>query len=259
LAYSLYLTMFDYSLGLEPQFVGLANYIAFSTDPAFWYAANVTFIYSFAGVTIQLIAGLGIALLLSRQMKGASIVKTIIVCPLMMAPVTIGYLWRLLVMPQYGALAYTLDIIGFKDPHLLVPPFVLWVIILAESWQWTPFVALCLLAGILSLPSDMIEAAEVDGVSRAQKLRYIVLPSLRNVITIVFLIRLIDLLKGFDTIYTISTGGPGLATSTISFIAYIMWVFLLKFGNATTYAWLLVIIVNIVVIVFSRVFFGRRS
>lgn len=205
------------------QFIGLENFRELlGSDPKFYAALGRTALFVMLAVPIELVLGLSIAVLLNRQFRGQRLVVTTLILPTMVAPVVVGMMWRLLLMPSFGPVTYWLNQLGFFTAQSIFSgefsAFVALVII--DIWEWTPFVMLILLAGLTALPQDPIEAAHLDGASNWQVFRYIQLPLLRPLIVLAVMFRAIDASKVFDTIYVLTGGGPGSATELISIFAY---------------------------------------
>ena len=223
LLYALYNSLFNYYLPQPDlrRFVGLGNFVEALRDPSFLGSLQRTAILVGGGITLQFFLGLVVALVLSdREVKAQKLLTTLIAIPMMIPDVAIAHMWTLLYRFQ-GVLNYLLGLVS-------VGPF-LWTsgtnsalvsIMLTDTWQWTPFVALVLLAGLASIPQDVHEAAEVDGASWFQHLTRITLPMLKRVIMVILLIRSIDIFKMFGLILVMTQGGPGTATVTGTYYAY---------------------------------------
>ena len=203
------------------EFVGLANFARLLADDKLHNAALNTLVFTVAAVTIELLLGLGFALLVDRHLRRLTLVRTVLLIPMMLPPVAVAITWKLLFQPQFGALNDILGRLGFG-------PF-LWTagidsampsIILVDVWEWTPFVFLMCLAGLSGLPDEPYEAAELDGANAWQKFRDLTLPLLRPVLTITILLRTMDALRLFDQVYILPRGGPAGATETLSYYIY---------------------------------------
>lgn len=223
LLYALYNSLFNYYLPQPDlrRFVGLGNFAEALRDPSFLAALQRTAILVGAGITLQFFLGLVVALVLSdREVKAQKLLTTLIAIPMMIPDVAIAHMWTLLYRVQ-GVLNYLLGGIG-AGPYLWISGTnsALASIMLTDSWQWTPFVALVLLAGLASIPQDVHEAAEVDGASWFQHLTRITLPMLKRVIMVILLIRSMDIFKMFGLILVMTQGGPGTATVTGTFYTY---------------------------------------
>ena len=199
----------------ETEFVGLKNYITLFFDPAFRESLSVTLTFAFAVVTAELAIGVGLALLLDRNIRGMSVLRTLFILPMMIAPVAVGLMWRYMYHPTVGTINKTLKSMGFESVDWLGQHALLSVII-ADIWQWTPFIFILSLAALQSLPRSALEAAKIDGATGWQQIRYIKLPLMMPVLIVTGLLRLIDAFKVLEVILVMTEGGPGLSTEIIA-------------------------------------------
>jgi multiple sugar transport system permease protein len=199
----------------ETEFVGLKNYITLLFDPAFRESLSVTLTFAFAVVTAELAIGVGLALLLDRNIRGMSVLRTLFILPMMIAPVVVGLMWRYMYHPTVGTINKTLKSMGFESVDWLGQHALLSVII-ADIWQWTPFIFILSLAALQSLPRSALEAAKIDGATGWQQIRYIKLPLMMPVLIVTGLLRLIDAFKVLEVILVMTEGGPGLSTEIIA-------------------------------------------
>jgi len=223
LLYALYISFFDYRLGIETTtFIGIKNYLQALTDHRFIVAVKNTAIFVIGAVAIQLCFGLTLALLLSAETRTMRIIRALILLPTALPPLVVALIWKSLLHPDLGVITYYLRAIGLNIGRGLLEEraTALLSIIMIDVWQWTPLVAIILLAGIKSLPQDVFEAGMVDGASWWQLIRYITLPLLRPVIVVATLIRSMDALKIFDSVWAITGGGPGTATTVLNFYIF---------------------------------------
>lgn len=224
LVYSVTLSLHSWRLGTaQPwSFVGIGNFRQiFTIDPYFWTTARVTAIYISVSVVAQLLIGLGVALLLNRQFRGIGLLRTLFLLPTMMTPVVVGVTWRIMYNPDLGFFNQFLRYAGQGMVNWLGDASVaLWAVIAVEVWQWTPFIALIILAGLRSLPMDPFEAALIDGASSWQMFVHIVLPLIRPFVMVAVLVRTMDAFKAYDLVFILTEGGPGLSTEILSFYAY---------------------------------------
>jgi multiple sugar transport system permease protein len=251
--YSLWMSMQQYNLSRPDlaHFVGLRNYAQLLSDDLFWKAVRVTFVFSFSVLALQFFLGFFIANLFDRERKGMNFLRTLFIIPVFASPVALGLTWRYMYQNGYGLINYVLESVGLPRVNWLASPqWALPAVIAVDVWQWTPFVALILLAGMQSISPEITEAAELDGLSRFQYLWRIVLPLLAPIIVVVGLIRMIDALKTFDLIYIITRGGPGTTTYNLPLHAYSMGFASFLMGTSAAVAWVVVIIVNICAVIF---------
>ena len=192
-----------------PEFVGLENYIEGFTNTFFHSAIWVTVVMTVGAVGLSVLLGLLIALLLDRQFFGRGIVRTLLITPFLIMPVVAGLLWKTQMFNSlYGVLNWVITALGFEAIEF-VGRFPTWSIIVVLVWQWTPFMMLIILAGLQSQPTDILEAARVDGATPWKMFRYITLPGLRQYLELGALLGSIYLIQVFDHIDVITGGGPG--------------------------------------------------
>lgn len=209
----------------DPKFVGLENFFTIAGDVECWSSLLRTLILMGISLPLQLIFGTLIAILFtSKYTRGKLPLRILIIIPMMIPSAIIGLNWKM-IFYSYGPINTFLSNLGFDPQPWLSKPFgnpsnVLLCLAVLDMWQWTPFIALALMSGIESVPRDLYEAASLDGASELQVLRRITLPMIKNVFTVVLLLRLVDSLKIFDTVYTLTYGGPGNVTTTYPFYIF---------------------------------------
>src|SRR5712691_4418866 len=237
-----------------PQWVGLKNYVdALTNDPRFWPAMGRSLYLVVLGVLIELALGFGLAVVLNRLGRPRTLVTALLLVPVMIAPVAVAIEGVVIFNNSWGPLNYLLSKIGISGPVWLGDRHVaLNTILLADVWQWTPFVAIILAAGLRTLPEEQYEAAAVDGANRWQLFRTMTLPLLQPLIIITVLIRAMDIFKTFDTIYVMTGGGPGSATETASFYTYLQGLRFFSFGYAAAISYIQLILITIVATVLVR-------
>lgn len=210
--------------GRNGAFVGFDNFRRLMQDDhIFWESFALTFKFVFWAVTIEFVFGLGLALLLFHYIKSHRFILTMLLVPMMLAPIAVGLIWKLLLQGDFGMVTYYARLIGiidFRTAILSDASLVLPAIILIDIWQWTPFVTLVMLAGLLSLPKEPFEAAIMDGAGRFQIFRDVTLPLLRPIIALVVLLRGIDAFKEFDKVFILTGGGPGISTELLSIYTF---------------------------------------
>jgi multiple sugar transport system permease protein len=251
--YSFWMSMQQYNLSRPDlaHFVGMRNYAQLLTDDLFWKATRVTFVFSASVLILQFVIGFFVANLFDREGRGMNVLRTLFIIPVFASPVALGLTWRYMYQPGYGLINHFLESVGLPRINWLASPqWALPAVIAVDVWQWTPFVALILLAGMQSISPEITEAAELDGLSRFQYLWRIVLPLLTPIVVVVGLIRLIDALKTFDMIYVITRGGPGTTTYNLPLHAYSLGFASFLMGPSAATAWIVVLIVNICATIF---------
>jgi multiple sugar transport system permease protein len=202
------------------NFVGFANYRKLmQDDPIFWESFLTTLKFVFAAVSLEFLFGLCLALLLFHLVGGQRFIVTLILMPMMLAPVAIGLMWKLLLNGEFGMLTYYLrqvGLMGAQTAPLSSYDLVLWTMVGIDIWEWTPFVTLVILAGLMSLPKEPFEAAIMDGAKPLRVFWDVTLTLLRPIIALVMLLRGIDAFKEFDKVFILTGGGPGTATELLS-------------------------------------------
>ena len=219
--YAFWLSLLDYKIGRTLSFVGLGNYQALAADEQFWNGLRLTFILYAGALVIQLVLGVALGLLLHRIETLKGLIRTVMVSPFMLPPVVVGMMSIVVLDPGMGVANYLLKSAGLPTSLFLASSdFVIFTVILIDSWQWTPFVALIVLGGLQSLPGRVYEAAAIDGAVGWRRFAYITLPLLGPTILTAAVLRSVDLLRFFDVIYITTQGGPGYASSTLNIYAY---------------------------------------
>ena len=184
-------------------------------DPAFRESLSVTLIFACTVVAAELVLGVGLALLLDRKLRGMSALRTLFILPMMIAPVVVGLMWRYMYHPTVGAFNRAIKSLGFEGVDWLGQHALLSVII-ADIWQWTPFIFILALAALQSLPRSALEAASLDGATAWQQIWHIKLPLMMPVLIVTALLRLIDAFKVLEVILVLTEGGPGLSTEILA-------------------------------------------
>jgi multiple sugar transport system permease protein len=233
-----------------PTWLGLKNYAtALFGDDRFWNALKVTFTIIIGGVGTELLLGIGLALLLNRLKRSRGVLTSLFLIPVMVAPVVSGMMWVMIYDDKFGPLNYIIQTLSFGHFHGAAwighPGLATFSIIVADIWQWTPFIIMIVLAGLQAVPPEMYEAAEVDGAGRWSSLWYITLPMITPVLVIGVLIRFMDSFKLFDLISLITRGGPGISTETISFYTYVRGFQQFSIGYTAAMAFLQLIVITV--------------
>jgi len=227
LVYSFYLSFqnFDLSVGPEHEFVGMKNYTeGIFRDPRFLGSVWNTAVIIAPSLVLELLLGLGIAMLLSRVLHGRPIITALLAIPAMVSPVMAAMAWRMMFGVKYGAINNLGRQLGLLDVYFdwfSSPLISIVAVVLVEVWHNTPFMMLVLLAGLQSIPQEMYEAARVDGANPWQRFWSITLPLLKFTMVVGVMIRLIDLTKLFGLIFVLTYGGPGGSTETVAFTTYL--------------------------------------
>jgi multiple sugar transport system permease protein len=209
---AVYYSLLRFRLNLPAMkgFIWFDNYIGFLSDADFWNTVRVSLTYAALTVGIELVFGLGIALLLQKPSRFNNIVSILLLLPLMTAPALAALMWKLMTNPNFGILSYFVSLLGFHDfKWASDPSTALLTVVLVDIWVYTPFMMILLLAGLRSLPKAPFEAAALDGVPTSFVFFRITLPMLMPYIITATLFRLLDSIQQFDIIYSMTQGGPG--------------------------------------------------
>ncbi|MBY5655491.1 sugar ABC transporter permease [Rhizobium leguminosarum] len=260
--YVVWLTLHNISLmrpGQE-QFIGLDNYVRLLLDPRGLNALWRTVLFTVLATTIELIIGLFIALLLDREFPGKRIARAIMLVPIVMTPIVVGLTWRFMFDPSSGMANYLLSLLHLGPVDWLGNPNVaLFSVMIADIWQWTPFVVLLTMASLEALPGDPQNAARVDGAREWQVLWHITLPALHRALLVVALIRAIDSVKTFDIFYIMTRGGPALSTETLNLYGYISAFTNFDISYALTVAMVLTIFTNVALLLLYNLAFKAQA
>jgi multiple sugar transport system permease protein len=259
LLFSLYLSLTGWAEDqalLGGRFVGLANYDDLLHDPVFLDSITITFAYTAATVAAQLALGLAIALLLNIELPHMRILRTALVVPMMITPIVGALCWKLLLEPSLGLFNYW---IGQKIVWLGEPRTALISVWVVNVWQNTPYVALILLAGLRSLPSEPLEAAAIDGASRWRSFWHIILPLLRPYLLVALLLRVIFEFRAFDNIYALTGGGPANATMVLSMFTYLTSFVRFDFSLGAAASWMMLLMSMLMCLTFIAVIRRREA
>lgn len=221
--YTLFLSFTNWNLtsGAPLSVVGLRSYLRVLKEVRFLDALGRTFLFTGLAVSAEVLLGVVVALVLNRTFLGKGLVKLIMLLPLVATPVAIGIAWNLFFDPTIGLLNWVLRTAGLppggwvSEAGTVIPSLVI-----VDVWQWTPMIALIVLAGLAGLSIEPYESAKVDGASDLQILRHITLPLVMPTVLTAMILRTVDALKTFDIIYAMTGGGPGYASETLNIMAF---------------------------------------
>jgi multiple sugar transport system permease protein len=254
-AFTLYLSAHDWPIVGEPTFVGFGNYLQLAGDTRFLESIWRTFYFTFLAVLLPVVLGVLAAVVFHREFPLRGVLRTLFMMPMMATPVAIALVWNMMFHPQLGVLNYFLSLVGIP-PQLWVfdPGSVIPSLALIEIWQWTPLVMLIVLGGLASLPTEPYESALIDGASEWQMFRHITWPLVLPFVMVAVVIRAIDALKAFDTIFVITQGGPGTASETINIFLYLQAFAFYNIGyaSAVVVVFFVIIIAMTLVLLWSR-------
>lgn len=219
--YSLYMSFFDWNWGLQFSFVGLDNYVELFTSERFQIALWNTFVFTFGAVVVELFLGIGLALVVNRLGRGAAVVRTLLLVPLMVSGIIVALIWKIILDPTIGPINLVLRQLGIPVLGFLGDPGMgMASIVLIDAWWQTAFVFIVFSAGLQAMPREPLEAAEVDGAGVFARLRYVTLPMLKPIILVIILFRTIDAMKVFAIIFGTTGGGPLTTTESVQVLAY---------------------------------------
>jgi multiple sugar transport system permease protein len=219
--FSLYMSLFDWNWGLRFNFVGLENYIDLLTTGRFQTALWNTLVFTAGAVAVELVLGMSLALVVNRLGRGAAVVRTLLLVPLMVSGIIVALIWKIILDPTIGPVNLVLRQLGLPVLGFLGDPAMgMASIILIDTWWQTAFVFIVFSAGLQALPREPLEAAEVDGAGFWARLRYITLPMLKPIILVILLFRIIDCMKVFAIIFGTTGGGPLTTTESVQVLAY---------------------------------------
>lgn len=254
LSMTIYFSFLNYNLlspGME-EFIGFTNYEYFLTDPAFFDALGNTLLLVGGVLIITIVGGVGLGLLLDQPMWGQGIVRILVIAPFFVMPTVSALVWKNMFMnPVNGLFAHAAKFMGL-EPFDFLAHAPLFSIILIVSWQWLPFATLILLTALQSLDKEQLEAAKMDGARKVRRFIYIVVPHLARAITVVILIQTIFLLSVFAEILVTTNGGPGTASTNITYLVYMQSLLQFDVGGGSAGGIVAVILANIVAIFLMR-------
>jgi multiple sugar transport system permease protein len=241
-------------------FAGLDNYAKMGGDPRFWNSLGLTAIYTTSTVVLQVVLGLGLALLVLQIPRGQGLLRVAAILPIVLAPVVVGLFWRTLILaPDVGIVDLVTRALGLGSRNWLGDPQLALVSVIAiHTWQWTPFAFLVLLASLATLPPDIYEAARLDRAGAWQRFCHITLPLLRPAIVVVVILRMMTALSAFAAIFAATGGGPGSATEILNLYAYRTSFSELNLGYGASLAVVLMAITLAISYVMFRLRRGRR-
>ncbi|MEP0233139.1 sugar ABC transporter permease [Roseibium sp.] len=254
LSMTVYFSFLSYNLlmpGME-EFIGFTNYEFFLTDPAFFEALTNTILLVVGVLFITIVGGTALALLLDQPFWGQGIVRILVIAPFFVMPTVSALVWKNMFMnPVNGLFAHMAKGVGL-EPFDFLAHAPLFSIILIVAWQWLPFATLILLTALQSLDQEQLEASKMDGANFGSRFIYIVLPHMSRAITVVVLIQTIFLLSVFAEILVTTNGGPGYASTNITYLVYAQSLLQFDVGGGSAGGIIAVILANIVAIFLMR-------
>src|SRR6266481_6415462 len=257
-AYTIWMSLHEWKVGAPPAFVGLANYIRLPSDARFVESVWHTLVYTALSVALPLILGTLAAVVFHAKFPMRGFLRGLFILPMMATPVAIALVWTMMFHPQLGILNYLLSLVGIPAQlWVFHPATVIPSLVLVETWQWTPLVMLIVLGGLAALPTEPYESALIDGATPWQMFRRITFPLVLPFIMVATIIRTIDAVKAFDTIFVITLGGPGTASETINLYLYTVAFAFYDIGYAS--AMVVVFMVVILALCFLLLYLRQRA
>ncbi len=256
--FTLWMSLFEWKIGSKAAFVGLGNFQVLLGNTRFLESVGHTLVFTALAVAGPLVLGTAAALVFHQKFTGRGFLRGAFILPMMATPVAIALVWTMMFHPQQGVLNYLLSLLRIAPSEWVYSPrLAIACLVMVDIWQWTPLVMLIVLGGLASLPTDPFEAALMEGASRWQTLRHVTLPLLMPFILVAAVVRMIDALKTFDTIYVITQGGPGTASETINIYLYLQAFSFYQVGKAS--AVVVVFFVLVVALSLLLVWLRERS
>jgi multiple sugar transport system permease protein len=256
LIFSLWVDFVNYDFEIPGHaFVGLLNFEQIFEDPIAWSSLYTTAALAAVDVAAEFALGLALALAMVGAFRGRGIAMSILIIPLFISPVIVGQNWALFLQRPFGPADFLLsELLGHPVTisWLTEAPWDYIAIVIADAWQWTPFMFVILLAGLASIPQHVYEAAELDGISRLQTFLLITLPQMAPIIMLALTFRLLDAVKLFDVIFMLTGGGPGSSTYTTSFYLYQIGFQQFHLSEATAGSWLFLLLTSVIIMVMVR-------
>ncbi|MEY4295549.1 MAG: hypothetical protein RLY82_1237 [Pseudomonadota bacterium] len=248
---ALRLGFYDWSMGTPWSSATYQGFDAFTrafTDPAVWRSLYTTLVFAFVCVTAEMVLGIALALALEERtknpLKGMMVFRTLFILPMMIAPIAVGLTWRYLFDAQFGLLNAIVGLFGVEPVGWLASEHLAFTaIIIADIWQWTPFVFIMMIAALANVDSSVMEAAKIDGATWWQSTWLVKLPMIRDVIVITLLMRLIDAFRVLEVIYILTFGGPGDSTEILSLHIYKTAFISQRLGSAAAISVMLLLVV----------------
>ena len=254
--YNIYLSFHEFhSFRRTLVFQGLGNWEKLLNDGRMWRSFGVTLFYTAVCLVIQLALGFAVALLIDAPGRAFGVIRSLLLLPLVIPPAVAGMMFLLMEDSQFGVLSWALQRAGLlsaETPLLGSPGTALAGVMLADIWQWTPFMTLIILAGLRALPREPFEAAALDGARLRHVLLHLTLPMMRRVIAVAVLIRGIDLFRVFDYVFVMTSGGPGTATQTLSYYTWKQSFAFVKWGYGATLSLFAMIFLIVAANIFIR-------
>jgi multiple sugar transport system permease protein len=219
-----HLGLFDWSMGTpwsEARWVGLDNFVSAFTNARVWSSLWTTLLFAAVCVSAEMVLGIALALALERPVRGTAFFRTLFILPMMIAPIAVGLVWRYIFDAQFGLINAVLALFKIAPMAWLADPTLAFVaIVIADIWQWTPFVFIMMVAALANVDGAVIEASRIDGARWFQMTFMVKLPMIAHVIAITLMMRLIDAFRVLEVVYVLTFGGPGDSTEILALHIY---------------------------------------
>jgi multiple sugar transport system permease protein len=254
--FTLFMSVHEWKIGSPREFVGLANYVKLATDPRFLESIAHTLYFTVLAVALPIVFGTLAALIFNERFPLRGLFRAVFILPMMATPVAVALVWTMMFHPQLGVLNYLLSLVGIGPASwVYAPETVIPALVLVEIWHWTPLVMLIVLGGLAAAPTEPYESARIDGANAWQMFRHITLPLIMPFVVLATVIRTIDALKAFDTIFVITSGGPGTASETINIYLYLQAFSFYNIGYASA----VVVVFFVLIIALAMVLLWLRQ
>jgi multiple sugar transport system permease protein len=254
--YSVFLSFMQYN-PVRPwygmKFVGFRNFAEILTDETVWNSFKITILFVVGTVTIEFILGFAIALLFNRDIPGKKIFRSIILVPMILTPVVVGLLWKYTLNHNFGVIQIWTTRLGLDFEWHHAKKTALLTMIFVDVWEWTPFIFLIILAGLMAVPQEIVEMARMDGAQGLSLLFRILVPTIKKVILICIILRMVDAVRVFDTIWVLTRGGPSRATEVYTVHVFREGFQFMNIGYAAALSLVLLVVVLGLSILFIKV------
>lgn len=253
--YGIYISFLDIKLSsfLPPQFVGFDNYVSALKAPETWATLKITLAMMLLGMLVQIPLGIGLALVLHRNLKGTKLFSSILITPMLLTPVAVGLTFRFMFDTDLGIINWLLGSFGIEKVNWLGQQATgILAVVLVDSWQSVPFVMLLIVAALSSISPSLYEAASIDGANARQTFWKVTFPLITPTLLVVIMIKIMDFLKLFDTLFMLTRGGPGNETTTLGLWTYKTGFIFLEFSRAAALGVLIMIITAPVLLLWRR-------
>lgn len=250
------LSFYDWQMGTpwsSARWFGLGAYADILADPQVWISVGITVAFVAIAVAVEMVAGVALALLLERPVRGMRLFRTVFVLPMMVAPICVGLIWRYLFDALFGPINHLFGAVGLPTRAWLAEPgWAFTAMVITDVWQWTSFVFIMVLAALQGVDPSVTEASRIDGAKWWQQVWLVKLPIIRPILVVTLLMRMIDGFRGLEVIYVMTFGGPGLSTELLSLHIYKAAFISQKLGHASALSVLLLVLVTILSLLILR-------